>query len=889
MRPGVLASLRFPRSTTVITDILAAEGAIAAEADALGEALHGIIGALDDPALRPVLVGVRRAIHKQVSPRPSQLQLAAAALPEGLRQRVSRFSAAVADRRQAAASLPAVLAAETAERLPALRDALAAPEFRHALIHGGAKVGTPLERWLAGGRCPDPVTLTRLVMYLSRAVTKTSPFSSFTLVGQARWSGSEALALHRLAAGEPRGLLEERGHLLPRLATVLAVDPGLREAMAVRVNPSAVEREGQVVFLGPPPAEPVSRVRATPAVKACLAAAEEPVTGCLTWAELRSRLAGAAGTGEGVDDFLDTLAGLGLLEVHLPVADQAGDPLGELAEWLDGVGGDRAASLAARCRDVSTLLRQPTRLDDVTSHRARLAQVNEAITRLADAAGLERTQPPPDPGTAVVETGAYAQPVADLSLPLWRPALDDLDVIRGWAALHDPGLALRLALGAYCGTRFGGSRVPFVTMYDALQRDFREPGSVADPAVTSLRRLLGAAGARSPAGPESARGGGFGMLGSPPGPGEPGRLRDVRRLRERAARVLSGGAPGEDGVVRVDPAVLSAEAAAWPGWVTAPGSVAAYVQLAGHGPGPVRLVLNTMIAGYGRGCSRWLALTARAGGHHPQRPRLAHPVAQRPVPAESPGLFDSALNLREPSTALVIDYPHVVAGGPLRRMARLRDLTVGEDAGTGLCDLRWHDTPVRPVHTGMMAEFLLPPAFQLLVRAFGSPTLLHPGIPLEAGGSADVRPAFLPRIEVGRVTVRRATWLAPPGLLRRAKGESDAEYWLRTSRWLAAHQAPRQCFVQTVKAAAAGPLTWRDYRKPLFVDFDDWFMVKAFERLLRDPGALVMFTEALPMPFGAPSMAGCEAPEVCEYIIELTEGREPASLGPAAWPADGTS
>jgi hypothetical protein len=854
LRADMLVSLRFDSAMATINAVLAADRWLNTEASAIGQELYEAVGKVSDPALRPVLVGLRRAVHKHARPSRSGLPTAAPVLPAALIHRMRSFEDGLGRRRQLVESVPAILAAEITERMPEFRRALADPVFRHALAHAGPPVAESLERWLDGGRPPAAAKLTRLVMYLSRASTKTSPYSSFTTTGPARWTCLQTGPVRLDNAVEPSGSLEVRGGLIRELERALSEVQSLRRRMHVRVNPSALEYAGNVCFLGPPPGEAIIAVPANPAVTGCLTAVSSPA-GQGTLADLRRRLADGDDPPPGLDEYLNRLIDVGLLELHVPVADQAADPLGELARWLLAADPERHAALAAGCLDLRAQLEAPTRLDEVSAHRVRLARVSKALGQLTAEAGLGWTGSSA-PGRALAENVVYPQPAADLSLPQWRPVLDDLDVLRHWAALYDPGLQLRLALGAYSGARFGPVPVPFVALYDALQHDLplTVPPRACAPALADLRRLLGVAGRPSSPGLE--------------------RVREIDRLRQAAAHVLVGGGAGEDGRIRIAPQVLASEAASWPAYVTLPQSIAAYVQPLDTEQSGLRVVLNVMISGYGRGRSRWLHLVARAGGYPGQCGFPAPlPPPSHPVPAESPGYFGSTLNFRKPATALVIDYPNTVSYGSAERRVALRDLTVAADPKTGGCELRCQGRQIIPVHTGMLAEFLLPPAFQFLVRTFGHPTLLHPGIPLQTGDLArpvPTRPTFLPRIEVGQVTIRRAAWLAPAEQARRVKGETDAAYLLRIHRWLDSHGIAVSCFVQVLPTASGPALTWRDYRKPLFIDFRNWYLVCAFERLLRGTGSLVLFTEALPVPGETAMDATARPPRVCEFIVELT-------------------
>src|SRR5690606_30622147 len=80
-------------------------------------------------------------------------------------------------------------------------------------------------------------------------------------------------------------------------------------------------------------------------------------------------------------------------------------------------------------------------------------------------------------------------------------------------------------------------------------------------------------------------------------------LREPARLRRDFWAATGAGPEATDEVVRADPGRFAALAAAWPGYIRPPGSVSCFVQPL-PGPHGLRLVLNTVLAGYGRGLSR---------------------------------------------------------------------------------------------------------------------------------------------------------------------------------------------------------------------------------------------------------------------------------------------
>jgi len=133
-----------------------------------------------------------------------------------------------------------------------------------------------------------------------------------------------------------------------------------------------------------------------------------------------------------------------------------------------------------------------------------------------------------------------------------------------------------------------------------------------------------------------------------------------------------------------------------------------------------------------------------------------------------------------------------------------------------------------------------------------------------------------PRIEVGRVTLRRASWGVPPELVpRRSAGETEARYLLRLHGWLAEHGIPERAFVLVNAQVAAGQrwlaTAFTKARKPLYVDLASPLQLAVFERMIAAPAQRVMFREALPRLTDANGPDPAD-PRVTEFVVETTVG-----------------
>lgn len=901
MPASALAGLRSDPLAAHVRSLLATGAALRRDGGALADELYAVIGSLDEQLVgcRPALVGLRRALFGGRRPRPVEWSdRVRAALGTDLCTRVEQLMSRLDAHSRSVAELPAAYERAVADTQRSLLASAAEPALRHGIAQSSpvlaAELAKVLDRALdkvldraldrasagAGGSRPPRAVLARVARYVSRAAVKTSPFSTLTTIGVGRWT--TGLSPLELLPAPPVGLLELQGSLQPRLERAVAASARLRPEMLVRVNPSVTATgDGRLAVIGPPPAEPIATVAAVPEVLACMHLLGDG------WRPLLELLDLLAGDRDRTAPFVDRLVDVGVLELRSPVEDQSVDWFGDLARWLAEVGGDEWAAVARNCAELSRLLVLPTDPAEVDGHLSRLRLVSAAVRDVRSAAGL----PEMAGGDHVHEHAVSTSPVVAAGEPAWRDTLADLDHVRRWLALHDPGLPLRLALGGYLAARFGdGARVPFPLLHRAVLADLAGTAGVGDGSGAGRRLADAVADLRGLLRPDRS------AAAEPRLPV----LAELRALRRKSLDALLGTGPDPDGVIRIRAEALG-EHDVHPGYVRTPESVAWYVQPYGSVErsverGAARVVLNTAISGFGRGRARALRLIGTAGavsaGTAPASNRLPSQPSQPSWPsqpgtpshpshpshpsqpshpswpggrlvAESPGRFGHVLNVRELLAGYELDYPYTMVRDRTRPRIPLRDLLVEHDPATGLASPRTAaGEHITVVHNGMLAELLLPPAMQLLVRGLGAtPTLFHPAVLLAPEPPA----GFAPRIEAGLVTLRRAVWTLPyEQVPRRGRGEADAGYLLRLHEWLDGHGIPDRCFVRAATRARENWLasTFTKTRKPLYVDFAGPWLLAGFERMIAEPAGWVTFTEVLP------ALPKADDARVVELVIE---------------------
>jgi hypothetical protein len=817
----VLRELRFHEVGLAVRDRLSLRRWVRAEGATLSDELYPVIARAAAHPARPLLVGLRRAVYQGRRPTAREWSPATRELlGRDLADRVERWVAACDEWRDGGRDLDERVGSETAALESRLRDLVSAPVFRRALLQASPDLSADLDKWLV-----DPGRGTRrlapaLVKYLVRAAAKTSPFSTFMVTGRGTWTDDD-VAVRQCAEGlrGAAGVLD-LGHVArSELHAALVTSGRLRRAMIIRVNPSVVGSGDRLRFLGPPPAEAMVTIDATPAISACLQLIPDAA---ITFGELAGKLE-AAGNAQParVAAFLDHLVEIGLLQLMPQPAGQITTP-GEAGRWLRSLGAEFAQE-GALLLAVDEAVRAAVPVEDVELHRRRLDAVGQAMGSLSGHLGQPIT-------SQTFDTAVAGEPLAECGRLAWQPVLADLQVIRRWLALFSFGQDLKIALNAWWGQR---PPTPFLSFYHELVKEI----AGGSPAGKEIGRLWHSSG--------SGRASVF------------ERIHELRALRQDAAGLLWRAA-GPDGVVAIEPGELTLAVAGYPRWLDDLHAVGVYGQPLADESGPT-FVINNIFTGYGRVHSRLDHLTGT------RTEPWAQPPGDYPVFAALGGSLGTSLNVREPCAPYEITYPWHGDVRPGTDRIDLHDLWVERDPTRELLRLRSGrlDRLVRPLHLGNSVPWTLPRAAHLLVRAFGEePPEPVMGIAPRGQRRSGPEVTVIPRARVGRVVVRRESrHMTPADIPARRANEPMAEYLLRLTAWRLEAGIPETCFVR-------GLASGRSYEnKPLYLDFANPFLLHAFNELLRQPNEVVLFEEALPDPMRAPENHGGE--HVMEMVIDV--------------------
>jgi hypothetical protein len=902
---ALLEGLRCHDAARAADTIVALDGWLTEESAALADLLHEVIGEAA-PALRPRLIGLRRALFGGRRLAPNVLaETTRAALPAAVASRIQVWQRRFNERDDLRRRLPEQLAVEVARAAASLRQAVSDPTDPGLLLglaYSNLAMFEDAQRWLAkSDRRPADKTAVRLAKYLARGAAKTSPLTWFGSSGLGSWRlDGPSLALND---PQPRAIAEFGLAALDRVIAGLVLRPSIAGRLRVRVNPTLrIEQDAQAGgplarFIAPGMMGASRTFRLSPGLCTLL----RHIRAGHTIDDLRSLLARNPGGDEAkASRNLDLLAQLlraGLLERHLPIADQALAPRTVL-EWLD--------QEAAHTPDDPELAAPRALLRDLVHQLERFARAQASEQRvqrhhriIALAAKLEGAppassgdRPPAFYENLVIPGEAMVANVND-----WAEPLADLAAAARLAQLHDAGLTVRALLSHFVAERHGrGARIPFLDFYAAYDAERRaEPARPEllvsavdiDPARAVVRALAGRAAAD-------------------PALSEVPRMADLVRRRRQITALLDRSTSTQQEAVVVSRDQVDQITAGWVDLAPMPNeSLACYVQPFVK-DGQTHFVLNTVTFGMGTGRTRVCHLMRQASCAPPAgfvEASHARDGDTGTIHVEIEPVFGSALNQREQAAEFAFSYPGAVSARPPEKLISLADLVVVHDPERDCVRLERIDDPreLRPVHLGLLAAPMLPPPIHFLVAAFGGSSC-HVRLPLltprerlreSGGGLAAAGRHHWPRLQVGRVVIRRAGWWLPAAEIpRRAGGESDAQYFVRLASWRRKEALPDHCFIRCLRgdapfgptvtsgpraqaaiAAPATPLPWPSKeRKPQYIDFASWHLVAVFERAIRDVATGLMIEEVLPDFAHLPATAN-GVPRVVELIVELPQGK----------------
>jgi len=246
--------------------------------------------------------------------------------------------------------------------------------------------------------------------------------------------------------------------------------------------------------------------------------------------------------------------------------------------------------------------------------------------------------------------------------------------------------------------------------------------------------------------------------------------------------------------------------------------------------------------------------------------------------AEILGGHDNNLNLHPSLTRYELVMPGEQSARRPEDRIPVDDLYLEHDASRDVLRLfsKRLGKEVIPVYLGFLVPIFLPELQQVLCN-FSSPGFslsvsLWSGV--KGSGGVDAI-EFFPRIRLDRVVLERAAWHVPAEMVpHREDARGDADWFLQVARWRRQQGLPQHVFVRPGhalknqnEADADGGAT-RLMRKPMYVDFDNYFTLSLLDRLSTAFRGELIFTEMLPTAEQV-WVRGNGAGYVSELLLEL--------------------
>ncbi|WP_192498600.1 lantibiotic dehydratase [Ornithinimicrobium pratense] len=847
--------------TTALRTLETAERARRQEAQALADDLYELVP-LVDAIERRCLLHCRRSLHasRPVTRGPELLSTLNALSDKGhdIQAALGRTRRVLQAQSQAESAREELAAAlegrRTAERA-GLREVLSVTDMRRATALSSPGLARTVDSYVRDGARPQKRARKhegRLLRFAERAIGRTSPFSTYTIVGRAHWAtgtdGTEPVP----AGGERVNRVEVNRVLLLRLLDAASRHPLIRSAwphQAARV----VRRDDDAVVLeqhlDTPEQQP--RVFATQTARTTVrrSALVDAVLDLLSDgrhvrpADLALSIGGADPRAR---QAVDRLLAIGLVIPVLPVDDHVEDPVADARHILAAVTeksppavrvvlGAVDAALACLDEAVTALASAPS-----SGGEEAAAQV-EACDRAVEESFAALGQPRPAAGFTIYEDVVLTRSMARRPED-WSTVQRDLECLVPALPAFDNLAITRAAIrSSFVEAHGEGARRPLRDLVELLPDVFSSATDSLAQAVEGLGRTHPqAAAAMAP-------------------------------RATLADQVRRAGLAGQE-VLELDRDWAASAAAAVPAKDRHGRAYAVFLQRTAEGGA----VLNNIYGGRGQFASRFLDMWGESALREVREwvAEVCPPGARELRPVQG---FNA--NVHPP---LLEEQLHTLMGPRSGHDLGIDDLTVVDDPAERRLRLQGPDgEDVEPIYLGLLVPFLLPYETAIYYVLGDSPL-----VQLDPAGEADddlvgedrqVVRAY-PRVVLGSLVLSRRVWAVPAAQIPLpGPGTDPVAAAADLLTWRLQHGIPEDCFVTAMSepAASAEPgetldaaERWRTQlaaltAKPLRVRWGSPLHVSQLHSWFGEAPSL-WITETLPAPGSVPGEPTCT-----EHVFEM--------------------
>lgn len=868
--------------------LLRLEEQLRQERQSVVDALHDAVRHYADQPVQRALISLKRDVFNMRVPKNKEATATALALPELCDTNLSAWLEQLGRRDELLAEGQSLFETEIAQRRESFKEAIREPSFRKGLIIASPSLESDLDHYL---KAPATKLNRRLriveraaLLYLLRTACKTSPFSTLGVVAEGvigdDMPRSSLSTSYRVADMEKRSFVRLNVAILSRLSNLLLACEEVWRDLPLRLKEDWEIHDDRIRYLrrtvsinesaGPQTMDVVKEsifyLPLSPTLRRLLEFLGRHGEGKL--GEIAHNLASMDEDADDVpktEEFLVHLLRLDLLVVPaLRVPFYSRDFLSEYAQQLAALDSEKAQAAAVILRRVEALVNAYAEAP-VEERRTIQKQIGREVADCYQMFGAEAEHVP---HTLLYEDATLSLPQLGLNAEQWDNRLSSLSQVQDLLPIFDMTVGPRLVMNAFFKIIYGvGQQCPDVLSFaEVFTQDYYDQYKRA-----AMRRAqTDADGNLQPS---------INHFNIP----EVNILDGLRQefaeyLGEELARTPAGSREME-----LSKEALSRIAARVPHNVSRLYSHSFFSQVAETEDGP-RLIINRVYSGLTQMFSRFIN-PLENGDNDGLELKLRETLEQIQPPgavfAELQGGYDTNLNLHPTVTRYEIVCPGDRSSRPVEEQIPLSDLYIEHDAASDTLRLRSTrlGLEIIPLYLGFLLPGALPQLRQVLIN-FSCPSFSTPylWVGVQGGPKVGDTIAFYPRIRFDEIILQRGIWkMSPDYLPKRTPMQSDADYFLALTRWREENGIPRRVFVtpdsysprgaqgkaakeptettetvETQEKPVSKVEDTRDkeadqmIRKPMYVDFENFFSLMLLERVITKSSARMVMTEMLP-------------------------------------------
>ncbi|ARU62690.1 hypothetical protein CBW65_18185 [Tumebacillus avium] len=725
------------------------------------------------------------------------------------------------------------------------------PYFLNGVVQTSQELYTKIQKYIETPVDEHSGRLRKVEYALSTVLTrtgaKTSPFSSFTLVGHGEWdeAGQESLA----SVQQYRSKLRINHTFVLRLFDGLLKRPEIRPLLTYRANRSSMVSNGQFRMMrrtdNPKRRPRVFRtseahvsLHYNPSIQTVLEKVQGAHGAMLSFEALLGELAGV-GQREEIEKFLGQLIDLQILEPTAELVDQTTDILTDVQGWL----AKWPVVIAGRVADKLHAVQEMIAAFETAAVEERRELLNRLTLQFEELYAEVGVEADGSRFAMLLYEDAMLPEPTRLPADEWQGMMQDLARLQELSPLFDVKYRLQSRLAQMFRQTYGEDGVctrasELIQPLVAVNQEFFRA-----MVPEELHADLGIAN-------------------------EVENIRVLNELKVEFGRMIS------ERLLSGEEVVLSAEdidafTSQIPQSIrNRPMAHDFFVQWQKRADGQSLLVLNQAYHGFLTFFTRFLDY---AEGDEVQELRayVESLFADTGAFAEVSGVYGFNANLREPLASRELVFPDLPQTWPEEQAPqtmRFHDLSWVYDKATDRVVLHHPEAGiVQTAFLGTLIPLMLPSLVRMVTNLFTNSLLplnfhsFHEHTLSEEQRLQEVR--VYPRVRMGQVVVSRQKWMVPRSqLIEREKKESEYEFFSRVHKWRTKLGLPSRVFIRFMpmtdaenpfaqmfesKEAEQANVDFTSF-KPQYIDFESPLLVRLFGKIIGDTRFGMKIEEMLP-------------------------------------------